>query len=121
MKSEETRSTKDLVTLNATQVARAPWQPFRGLPDVEVRELWRTGEGVAGLLRFANGAHEVPHEHHLGHHHLWLLEGKARIGNRSFGAGSYVHVPAGIRHDISAEGPAGCTFFFVYSRSSTRP
>lgn len=118
MTVQSIETTKDLVILGAREVARVRWEPFRGMPNVAIRELWRTDQGVAGLLRFEAGAHEVPHEHHVGHHHLWLIEGAARMGTRVLRPGSYIHVPARVRHEVAAEGPDGCTFFFVYSRSN---
>jgi quercetin dioxygenase-like cupin family protein len=58
------------------------------------------------------------HVHRHAVHHLCVLEGTCRIGNRLLGTSSYVFVPAGVKHRIDEAGPEGCTLFFLYSRTN---
>jgi hypothetical protein len=43
-----------------------------------------------------------------------VIEGDAVILGRRVGAGSYVHVPSGVDHDLDASDTDGCTAFYVY-------
>ena len=104
----------EATVINAEDVADLPWVPFRGLADVRVKELRRSEHDVAGLLRFEPGSHELPHEHRVGDHHMWLLNGPAEVCGVALRPGSYAHVPAGVVHTVSAPSAHGAVFFFVY-------
>jgi hypothetical protein len=43
-----------------------------------------------------------------------VLDGKATILGTELGAGSYVHIPYGVLHDIDATATGGCTVFYLY-------
>ncbi len=104
------------ITLTDKEIAATPWQSFREQPGVQVRELWRSKDGVAGLLRLEPGAQEPEHTHHSGHHHQWIVDGTATVGGARLGPGAYIHFPAGLPHAIDHVGPEGCTMYFVYQR-----
>ncbi len=83
-------------------------------PGVEHTILWRQGRDVAGLL-WIQGGFEVPeHTHGRSEHHVWVLAGRARIGDRTVGPGSYWHVPVGVPHHIAGVAPEGCTIAYQF-------
>jgi quercetin dioxygenase-like cupin family protein len=45
-----------------------------------------------------------------------VLEGRATIVGAELGAGSYVHIPSGVDHDLDATRTNGCTVFYLYLR-----
>ena len=97
------------------EISNRSWERFYDRLDVHTKELWHGKTGASGLLRFQPGAHETPHEHHAGHHHLWLIEGTAVVDEMELRPGSYVHIPTGVRHMIHATSDGGCLFFYVYA------
>ncbi len=56
----------------------------------------------------------MPHHHGHANHHAWVVEGHCEVLGRILGPGSYVHIPAGLDHDIVAVGPSGATVFYLY-------
>jgi quercetin dioxygenase-like cupin family protein len=54
------------------------------------------------------------HAHRVNHHHMWVLAGHATVLGTQVGPGSYVHVPAGVEHDIDATATEGCTVYYLY-------
>ena len=50
---------------------------------------------------------------------LWVLDGRAVILGEELDAGSYVHVPSGVDHDLDATATNGCTVFYLYIRHDT--
>jgi uncharacterized RmlC-like cupin family protein len=80
---------------------------------VKNKVLYTTGTIVAGLLRFAPGAHEVAHLHLEGEHHIWVLGGSIRIEDTELGADSYVHIPKRLTHTIEDCG-VGSLLFYVF-------
>jgi quercetin dioxygenase-like cupin family protein len=46
---------------------------------------------------------------------MWVLDGEALIADRKLGAGSYVHVPAGVDHDIDASATDGVAVYYSYT------
>ena len=58
------------------------------------------------------------HTHGAAHHHVWVLDGSFTILRRTVTAGSYVHVPVGVGHGITDVSAGGCTFVYLYLRSS---
>jgi hypothetical protein len=39
---------------------------------------------------------------------------QCEIMGQTLGAGSYVHIPPGVEHDVVAVGPEGATIFYLY-------
>jgi uncharacterized RmlC-like cupin family protein len=109
----------DVVTVvDRASIDSTPWQPLRGLAGVNHRVLWRMGDMIVGIVRLEPGAKEPGHGHHDADHHVYVLDGSARIGGRPVGAGSFAFVPAGVTHETSDVGPEGCTLLYTYV---TRP
>ncbi len=100
--------------LDATAVEALEWRPLRGQPDAKHKVLWQSGQMVVGLLRLDPGAGEPGHAHPDADHHVWVVQGTARIGGHLLASGSYVYVPAGTDHEISEAGPEGCTLFYTF-------
>ncbi|MGH3715853.1 MAG: cupin domain-containing protein [Micromonosporaceae bacterium] len=96
------------------EIERTPWEPLRGLSGVEHKVLWRSGEMIAGLVRVAAGAEEPGHVHTDADHHVYVLQGSARIAGQPVAAGGFAYVPAGVPHSTDDVGPEGCTFFYTY-------
>lgn len=111
----------DALTLRATiltpdDVAAVAAAPLGKSPGVEHRVLWRDGSSMSGVLTVASGQHLGEHTHRMNHHHMWVLDGRAVICGKEVGPGSYVHVPAGVAHDLDATHTEGCTVFYLYLR-----
>lgn len=102
------------VALGADEVARVPLEPVEGVAGVRQRVLWRSGESVAGELELDPGQRLEPHAHHHAHHHQWVLEGTVHVLGRDLGPGSYIHVPAGVAHDLTTAGTSHVRLFFLY-------
>jgi hypothetical protein len=83
-------------------------------PGVEHEVLWRRGIDRAGLMWIQGGALIPEHEHEEAEHHIWLLEGSARVGGRAVDHPAYCHVPAGVPHEIEGVAPRGCTVMYLY-------
>lgn len=94
------------------------WHPLEPFDGVDYKLLWRSGKSVAGLMRLAPGAEVSPHAHVRSHHHLWVTEGSARMLGGRVGPGTYVHIPAGVEHGITAVGDDGCTMLYLYLREA---
>ena len=87
-----------------------------GIKGVYLKTLWgdaRDGS-YAGLMKLLPGASVLPHTHRSASHHVWVESGSARIGDRTFGPESYIHVPEGVEHGIEEAGPGGCTLLYLY-------
>ena len=78
--------------------------------------LWRSGKSVAGIMHVPPGSAVSPHRHTWSHHHVWVLAGEGEMAGRPVVAGTYVHVGAGVDHDITPRGPDGVTVFYLYLR-----
>ena len=104
------------VALSSTEISALPWRPMDGVAGVYVKTLWSdAGEGsYAGLMKMVPGAYVPLHTHRSASHHVWVESGSAHVGDRTFGTGSYVHVPIGIEHGIDEAGPGGCTLLYLY-------
>jgi uncharacterized RmlC-like cupin family protein len=81
---------------------------------VDHEVVWTRGADRAGLLWFRGDAVFPEHRHPEAEHHVWLLEGRARVGDRLLHHPAYWHVPAGVPHDIQAVAPEGCTLLYLY-------
>lgn len=95
------------------------WEPLPGSGGVEHRAIYLGEAVVAGQLRMAPGAGEVTHLHGRGEHHLWVLAGAVEIDDTRLEAGSYVHVPAHVPHELTDAGE-GSLLLYVSTGSETR-
>jgi quercetin dioxygenase-like cupin family protein len=111
---EPTSTTTVPVVLTAEAIAALPSVPLGDLEGVTHRVLWRDGASMAGVLSIAGGHRLGEHAHRTNSHHMWVLEGVATILGSVVGPGAYVHVPAGVMHDIDATATSGCTLYYLY-------
>jgi quercetin dioxygenase-like cupin family protein len=107
--------TDALSVVDRTSIDAQPWEPLRGLAGVDQKVLWRSGQMIVGIVRLAPGAREPGHAHHDADHHVYVLDGSARIGGHLMEAGAFAFVPAGVTHAITDVGPEGCTLFYTYA------
>lgn len=112
----ESTTTSQPVVLTPEAIAALPIAPLGPLGGVTHRVLWRTDTAMAGVLTVEPGRHLGRHAHRANHHHIWVLDGAATILGTELGAGSYVHIPSGIEHDVDASTTDGCTVFYIYLR-----
>jgi len=106
------------IVLDAADVDDLPRHSLGGIPGTEQRVLWDDGTSSAGILTVAAGHHLGRHAHRQNHHHMWVLEGHAEIVDSEVGPGSYIHIPAGVHHDLDATLTEGCTIFYLYLRGA---
>lgn len=116
---EATRKLGAPVVLTAALVESLPVKPLGDLRGVTHRILWADGTSMAGVLTVESGQRLGAHAHRANHHHLWVLDGQATTLGVEVGPRSYVHVPAGVSHDIDATATVGCTVFYLYVRGAT--
>lgn len=69
---------------------------------------------MAGVMTVDRGCRLGIHAHRVNHHHMWITAGHARVLGRTLAAGSYVHIPSGVEHDIDATDTEGCTVHYLY-------
>ena len=100
--------------LDAAAVAGLSEQPLGPMAGVSNQVLWTDGTSMAGVLRIEAGHQLGAHTHRANHHHMWVLDGEVVILDRQLGPGSYVHIPAGVEHDIDATQTAGATVYYLY-------
>lgn len=108
------RPDASLLALGPTEIDQLPWQPVPGCPGVEDKELWRSGDLVHALIRYAPGSRTAGRPHRIADHHIWVLDGTATIGGRRVVAGTYLHVPPTTEHPIQDVGPEGCTLLQLH-------
>lgn len=116
MAGVETTRLSQPVVLAADAVAALPSMPFGSIAGITHKVLWQDGTSMAGVMTVEGGRRLGAHAHRANHHHMWVLEGRASILGQEIGAGSYVHIPSGVEHDIDATDTAGCTVFYLYIR-----
>jgi mannose-6-phosphate isomerase-like protein (cupin superfamily) len=104
----------EATVLSTAAVEELPVEPLGDLPGIGNRVLWRDDRSIAGLLTVAAGHHLGAHTHRQNHHHMWVLTGRAVVLGQLLDAGSYVHIPCGVEHDIDATGTDGCTVYYLY-------
>jgi quercetin dioxygenase-like cupin family protein len=102
------------LVLTPEQIAAIPVQPLGSLEHVKHRTLWTQGTSTAGVLTIERGQRLGLHAHRVNHHHMWVLAGHATVLGTQVEPGTYVHVPAGVEHDIDATTTEGCTVFYLY-------
>jgi quercetin dioxygenase-like cupin family protein len=103
-----------LMVLGAQDVDARAWEPMPGQTGVFSKLLWRSGDVAIGLIRVDAGAEKAAHVHHGAHHHIWVVSGSATMVGQELAAGSYVYIPPGVMHEVTAVGPDGITFFYTY-------
>jgi len=98
------------------EIENMDWSRIAGAEGVSTKILWRDPAGIsfAGLMRIEPGASLASHTHRFATHHLLMVEGTARIGQRWLRAGGYAFIPAGAPHGLDEVGPQGCILFFNY-------
>jgi quercetin dioxygenase-like cupin family protein len=107
--------------LSPQAITRLPVEALGTLRGVSHRVLWRDETSMAGVLTVQAGHRLGTHSHRLNHHHIWVLDGRAKILGTELGTGSYVHIPSGVDHDIDATASDGCTVYYLYLRPSGSP
>ena len=110
----QTAAPPQATVLNAEAIAERPTTPLGTKPGVIRRVLWQSPSSEAGVLTIAAGERLGPHRHRVNHHHIWVIDGAAEVLGQIVEAGSYVHIPSGIEHDLDASATNGCTVFYVY-------
>ena len=107
------------VVLAAAAIAAMDDEPLGPMPGVRHRVLWRGGASMAGVLTVDAGHRLGAHAHRRHHHHMWVIDGRADVLGTDLRAGSYVHIPSGVEHDIDARRTEGCTVFYLYEEPAT--
>jgi anti-sigma factor ChrR (cupin superfamily) len=105
------------VVATAEVIADQPWRELPGAERVSYKPLWKSGKSIAGLMQVWPGGSVPTHVHRRSHHHIWVVEGAARVLDRQLEPGSYIHIPAGVEHALGA-GPDGCTVLYLYLRET---
>lgn len=99
--------------MSSVEIEGQQWQPVTGYPGVSSKALWRRGGSVAALIAYRPHARTAGLPHPDAVQHLWVVSGQALIDGRWLRAGSYVHVPVGAAHPITASG-GGCVLLQVH-------
>lgn len=103
------------IALGPQEIDALPSNPLGDRVGVGLRVLWTDGTSQTGVLRVDPGQRLGRHTHRRHHHDYWLAAGHADVLGRWLGPGSYVHIPAGVEHDIDATETEGCTIYFAYT------
>lgn len=103
-----------LLVTTADDVAAMEWQNQPGLPGVQHKVLWQSGDVTVGLMKVEAGAVNPEHTHHAAHHHILMLDGECSMVGRHVGPGAYVYIPPMVPHAVTDVGADGCTFFYTY-------
>jgi mannose-6-phosphate isomerase-like protein (cupin superfamily) len=90
-------------------------------PGVTFSILWREDRDAAGVMWVEADAEVPEHVHEDIAHHIWIIEGRARVDQRTLGPGSYLHVPAGTPHQLRGLAPGGFTMFYLYLTTPQAP
>ncbi|MGB8650766.1 MAG: cupin domain-containing protein [Mycobacteriales bacterium] len=107
--------TPTLYAMPQEAVDALAWEPLAGNTGVSHKVIFLGDGVVAGLLRLAPGAKEVPHLHSDGEHHVWVLRGTVVADDTELSAGSYLHVPQRLLHTMRDAGE-GSQLFYVFRR-----
>ena len=102
--------------LEPDAVAEIVGEPLGSLPGVTNAVLNDDGTSITGILTVEKGHRLGRHQHRHHVHHMWVLDGEARIAERLLGPRSYVHIPVGVEHDIDATATDGVTVYYSYVR-----
>jgi len=101
--------------LSPEAIESLPAEPLGHVEGATHRVLWHSNGSVAGLLTLPAGSRLGAHSHRVHHHHVWVVDGSAIVLGQLLEPGSYVHVPAGVEHDIDTTDTDGCTVFYLYA------
>lgn len=112
---------KNFAVRTGDEVLALPVESLGSIEGVGHQVVWMDDRSAAGRMTVAAGHHLGTHQHRQHSHHMWVLEGRAEILGVELGAGSYVHIPPGMDHDIDARSTEGCTVFYVYSLETHLP
>ena len=100
--------------LDSNDIADLPRERLH--PGVTYSVLWREAGNLAGLMWLRPGSRVPEHVHEHAHHHVWLVDGRARVDGRLLSWGAYWHVPAGAPHSVEGLAPYGSQLFYLYLR-----
>jgi quercetin dioxygenase-like cupin family protein len=99
----------------ADEIATRPEMPLGSIEGVAHRVMWQHSTSMAGRMTIAAGHHLGEHQHRRHAHHMWIVDGHVEILGAVLDAGSYVHIPPGMLHDLDARATEGCTLFYLYT------
>jgi mannose-6-phosphate isomerase-like protein (cupin superfamily) len=105
---------ESLYSVDPQQIDELPWEPVPRCPGVDEKTLWRLGDFVEALIRYQPNATTPGAPHLAAHHHIWVVSGAAKMAGRRLTAGSYMHVPPGVRHQVEDVGGEGCTILQMH-------
>ncbi len=103
-----------LHALDPMDIDALPWLPVKGCPGVHEKVLWRLGNFTQALIHLDHDAVTVGEPTLAAHEHIWVVSGAATIAGRRLIAGSYLHVPPGVRHAITEVDSEGCTLLQMH-------
>ncbi|WP_199517298.1 cupin domain-containing protein [Nucisporomicrobium flavum] len=107
MTTDRHATLEPLLTLDPNDIGQLPWCPVPDCPGVVAKELWAAGDLNDTLISYGKGCATPGRPHLAAHQHIWVISGSASIAARTLVAGSYVYVPPGTTHSITA-GAGGC-------------
>jgi hypothetical protein len=103
-----------LDVLRPSEIAAGDWRPVADSPGVDQLELERCGDFVHSLVRYRPLSRTPGHPHLAAYHHLWVVAGSALVSGRPVTAGTYLTIPPGAGHAISAPGADGCVVLWIH-------
>lgn len=107
-------STDRAIVLDGQEVRAVPHQQLGHTEGVTHSVLWSDGTSMTGVLVVEAGRRLGTHAHRTHDHHMWVIDGEVEVMGRRVGAHAYIHVPAGVEHDIDATDTDGCTMYYSY-------
>jgi quercetin dioxygenase-like cupin family protein len=109
-----TSTLRELVLSAADVEQRRGEHGVEETPGVRRTVLWEHAGSAAGVLEVDAGATIGEHAHPGHGHHVWVVEGTARVLGRELAPGSYWFVPSGRPHALEASGDGAVRVFYVY-------
>jgi len=103
------------IAIGPQEIDAKPSNPLGDRVGVVLRIPWTDGMSRTGVLCVDPGQRLDRHTHRRHRHEYRLVAGHADVLGRCLGAGSYVHIPAGVEHDVDATETEGCTTYFAYT------
>jgi quercetin dioxygenase-like cupin family protein len=104
----------DEIVLGRESVLARPREPLRASTGVTYAVLWQRAGSYAGVMWLEPGGEVMSHVHPAAAHHVWVVDGRARVDSRVLDAGSYWYIPAGHPHAVGAVGEQACELFYLY-------
>jgi mannose-6-phosphate isomerase-like protein (cupin superfamily) len=102
------------IILGREAVLARPREPMRRASGVSHAVLWQRAGSYAGVMWLELGGQVPSHEHAGAAHHVWVVEGLARVDSRVLEPGSYWYIPPGQPHAVAAAGDTACELFYLY-------